>query len=63
LNLYGANDVRQTEIHTAGPQVSKPSTFEVDIGTERLKRYKSAGMNQTPAALMQALGKGVHSVT
>jgi len=54
LNVYGVNDVRQTEIHTAGPRVSKPSVFEVDMGTERLKRYKSPGMNQTSPALIQA---------
>jgi len=42
--------------------VSKPSAFEVDMGIERLKRYKSAGMNQTPAALIQELGKAVYSV-
>jgi hypothetical protein len=54
LNVYGAKDVRQSEIHTTRPQVSKPSAFEVGMGTERLKRYKSQGMNQTPEALIQA---------
>jgi hypothetical protein len=29
LNIYGANDVRQTELHTAEPLVSGPSAFEV----------------------------------
>jgi len=54
--------VRQTETHTGGPWVSKPSAFEVDMGIERLKRYKSPGMNQTPVAVIQAWGKAVYSV-
>jgi hypothetical protein len=29
LNVYGDNDVKETEIHTAEPLVPEPSTFEV----------------------------------
>jgi hypothetical protein len=32
------NDVRQTEIHTAEPQVPKPSAFEVKVAIEKLKK-------------------------
>jgi hypothetical protein len=31
LNIHGVNDVRQTEIHTAEPLVSEPSSSEVEI--------------------------------
>ena len=31
LNIYGVNDVRQTEIHTAEPLVLEPSAFEVEL--------------------------------
>jgi hypothetical protein len=40
LNVYRANDVRQTEVHTAELFVLGPSPFEVITTTERLKRYK-----------------------
>ena len=30
LNVHGAKDVRQAEIHTAEPLVPEPSVFEVD---------------------------------
>ena len=31
LNVHGFNDVRQTEIHTAGPLVSEASASEVEM--------------------------------
>jgi hypothetical protein len=37
------SDVRQTEIHTAGPLVPDPSPFEVNITIVKLKKYKSPG--------------------
>jgi hypothetical protein len=49
----GVNDVRQTEIHTAEPLVPQHSSFEVDIATEKLKRYKSPGTDQIPAEFIQ----------
>jgi hypothetical protein len=48
------NDVRQTEIHTAEPLVPEPSSTEVEIAVEKLKRYKSPGIDQIPAELIQA---------
>jgi len=29
LNVYGVNDIRQTELHTAEPLVLEPRAFEV----------------------------------
>jgi hypothetical protein len=46
------SDVRQIEIHT-----SEPSPFEVEIGTENLNRYKSSGIFQIPAGVIQSGGE------
>jgi hypothetical protein len=54
--VHGVNDVRQTEIHRAEPLVADPSSFKVDITIEKLKRYKSPGIDQIPAELIQAGG-------
>jgi len=40
LNIYGINDVRQTEIHTAQPLLPEPSALEVEMAVEELKRHK-----------------------
>jgi hypothetical protein len=56
LNVHGVNDVRQTEIHAAEPLVPEPSSFEVEIAIEKLKRYKTPGIDQIPAELIQARG-------
>jgi hypothetical protein len=37
---------------TAEPLVPEPSSFEVEIGTEKLKRYKSPGTDQIPAEII-----------
>jgi hypothetical protein len=43
LNVHRVNDVRQTEIHTAASLTLQPSSFEGEIATEKLKRYKLPG--------------------
>jgi hypothetical protein len=57
LNLHGVNDVKQTEIHTAEPLVPEPSSSEVEIAIEKLKRCKSPSIDQIPAELIQAGGE------
>jgi hypothetical protein len=54
LNVYGARGVRQTEIHTAEPFVPGPSASECKAAIGKLKRYKSPGVGQIPAELIQA---------
>jgi hypothetical protein len=54
LNVHGVNDVRQTEMHTDEPLATEPSSFEVEIAIEKPKRYKSSGIDQNPAELIQA---------
>jgi hypothetical protein len=39
LNVYGVNDVRQIEIHTAEPLVPDTSACEVEMVLEKLKRH------------------------
>jgi hypothetical protein len=43
LLSYEVNKVRQTKILTAKPLVPKPSAFEDEMATEKLKRYESQG--------------------
>jgi hypothetical protein len=62
LNIHRAGDVRQTEMHTAEPLVPEPSAppwVMVYIG--KLRRYKSPGVDQIQAELIQAGGKTLHS--
>jgi hypothetical protein len=47
LNIRVVKDVRQTEIHTA-----EPISSEGEIAIEKLKRYKSPGIDQIPAELI-----------
>jgi len=49
LTVYGVNDVRQIEIHTAEPLVPNPSTFVDVIATERLTYLLTYSMEQSPS--------------
>jgi len=59
LNVHGAKDVRQEEIHTAKPLVPEPSAFEVELAIEKLKSHKSPGIDQIPAELIKAGGRTI----
>jgi hypothetical protein len=61
LNVHGAGGVRQTEMHTAEPFVLQPSSSEVEVAIGKLKRYKSPGVDQIPAELIQAGGGTLRS--
>jgi hypothetical protein len=56
LNFQGVNDVRQTEIHTAGSlvPVPEPNGFEVEMAIEKLKRHESPGTDQIPAEFINS---------
>jgi hypothetical protein len=41
--------------------VPEPSAFEVQIATEKLKRHKSPGIDQIPAAVITAAGRNIRS--
>ena len=53
LNVYGINNVRQTEIPTTELLVLEPSALEVEMDTEKLKRHKSPSTVQIPAKMIQ----------
>jgi hypothetical protein len=59
LNVHGVIDVRQTEIHAAGPLVPEPSAFEFEMAVEKLKRHKSLGVDQIPTELIKAGGRTI----
>ena len=61
LNVQEVNDVTQTEIHTAEPLVHDPSTLEVEIAIEKLKRDKSPGIDQIPVELIKAGRRKIRS--
>jgi hypothetical protein len=48
-------------MHTAEPFVPQPSASEVEIAVGKLKRYKSPGVDQIPAELIQAGGETLRS--
>jgi hypothetical protein len=54
FNVHRAGAVRQTEMHTAEPFVPQPNSSEVEVAIGKLKRYKSPGVDQIPAELIQA---------
>jgi hypothetical protein len=41
-------------MHTAEPSVPEPSTSEAEFAIGKLKKYKSQGVGQIPAELIQA---------
>jgi hypothetical protein len=46
---------------SAEPLVPEPSAFEVEMDIEKLKRYKSPGIDQIPAELIKAGGSKICS--
>ena len=49
LNVHGVNEIGQAETNTAEPLVPEPSFFELELAIEKLKNYKSPGIDQIPA--------------
>jgi hypothetical protein len=57
LIAHGVSDVRQSRKRTSDQSLPEPSTSEVEITIEELKRYESPGVGQIPAEFIQAGGK------
>jgi hypothetical protein len=53
LNVYGVNDVKQTEIHKAESAVPELSASEFELAIGKLKSNKSSGIDQIPAELIR----------
>jgi len=62
LNVHGAKEVRQEEIHTAEPLVPEPSVFEVELAIEKLKSHNSPGIDQIPAEFIKTDGRTIRCV-
>jgi hypothetical protein len=56
-NVHGAGGVRQTEMHTAEPFVPESSASEFEAAVGKLRRYKSPGVDQIPAEMIQEGGE------
>ncbi|KAJ4433902.1 hypothetical protein ANN_16215 [Periplaneta americana] len=61
LNIHrpNRNDRDEIEIQTAEPFISEPTLSEVEIAIENLKNYKSPGIDQIPAELIQEGGSAL----
>jgi hypothetical protein len=57
----GVSDVRQSEMHTAGPPVPEPSVFDFEMFIEKLNGHKSPGNDQISAELIKAWGRKIRS--
>jgi hypothetical protein len=60
LDVCGLGGVRRTKLHTAEPFVPEPSASEVEVATGKLKRCKSAGVDQIPVELIQGGEETLH---
>ncbi|KAJ4427253.1 hypothetical protein ANN_24871 [Periplaneta americana] len=63
LNVHrpNRNDRDEIEIQTAEPFIPEPTLSEVEIAIENLKKYKSPGIDQIPAELIQEGGSALCS--
>ena len=63
LNVHrpNRNDQDDIQIHTAEPFIPEPTLSEVEIAIEKLKKYKSPGIDQIPAELIQEGGNALVS--
>jgi hypothetical protein len=57
LTVHNVSDVRQIEVHTAGPLVPGHSYLEAEIAIAKLKKYKSPGTDQLLTELIQEVGE------
>jgi hypothetical protein len=53
LNVHRVGGVRQTQMHTANPFVPQHRATEAEVAIGKLKRYKSLGVDQILAELIQ----------
>ncbi|KAJ4427607.1 hypothetical protein ANN_25255 [Periplaneta americana] len=63
LNIHrpNGNDQDEIQIQTAEPFISEPTLSQVEIAIENLKKYKSPGVDQIPAELIQEGGRALFS--
>jgi hypothetical protein len=56
IDLYGVNDVRKTEIHTAEPLVPEPSAFEFEIAVDNLIKTQITRYLSNPSSVDYSRG-------
>jgi len=56
FNVHGADGVSRV-IHTAKPLVPEPSAFDVGMAIEKLKRYKTSGIDHILAELIKQVAE------
>ncbi|KAJ4443512.1 hypothetical protein ANN_05184 [Periplaneta americana] len=63
LNIHrpNRNDQDEIQIQTAEPFIPEPTLSEVETAIENLKKYKSPGIDQIPAELIQEGGRALSS--
>ena len=60
LNVVKGNDMGEIQIQTAEPLIPEPTLLEVEVAIEKLKKkYKSPGIDQIPAELIQDGGNSL----
>ena len=59
FSVHADKVVGQAEIHTAEPLVPEPSASEVELAIDKIKSYKSPGIDQIPAELIKAGGRTI----
>jgi hypothetical protein len=52
LNVRNISDIRQIEVHTAGPLLPGPTHLEIEIAIAEMKKCKSPGSDQILAELI-----------
>jgi hypothetical protein len=57
FDIHGLADVRQKEIHKTGALIIYPGFFDVWISISKSESYKSPGIDQIPAELIQTGGE------
>jgi len=53
ISSLRVNDERQAKLYTAETPLTEQSGAVVDMAIEKLKRYKSSGMDQIPAEVIE----------
>ena len=54
FNVHRLKVVGKVEIPTANPLVPEPSAFECELAIDKLKNYKSTGIDEIPEELIKA---------
>jgi len=57
--VHNGEQTEEFEIHTAEPLIPEPSVIEMEMSVNRLKNFKSPGIDNIPAELIKSGGKAL----